>query len=147
MKRLLVFLLMLFSQSIVAESSKEYAIMAKSVWGAFECSIFAEQIKDTEEQQRLFKYGYDYGLKFIDAWLSNKIKREDLSSEVPMIMLMTLRGGGPTADFMLGRLFEIIADKTHGETSNTGDKYNPEFQQLNVAKDEFWKRNCKSIGR
>lgn len=129
----------------MAESSKEYAIMGKGTWSAFECSALAEKSKNPKEQERLFKYGYAQGLKFIEAIQQNKVKREDLSSESPLGMLLLLQG--PTPDFMLGRVFEGALDSALKDVYTTGEQFNTEEMQETIAENKFWKQNCQLIGK
>jgi hypothetical protein len=129
----------------MAESSKEYAVMGRETWSAFQCSALAEKSKDLKEQERLFRFGYDKGVKFISALKSEKIKREDLETEVPVGVLFLLQG--PSADFILGRVFENTLESALAPVYKTGDKYNSDEMQELIAKNEFEKRNCKLIGR
>ena len=119
--------------------------MAKSTWSAFECSALADQSQNKQEQERLFKYGYQQGLTFIDAIRENKINKEDLSTEVPLMMGLLLQG--PTPDFMLGRVFEGAVESALDNVFKTGDTFNSDEMQKNIAKNEFWKRNCQLIGK
>jgi hypothetical protein len=50
---------------------------------------------------------------------SSKISNQDLRSRVPMIVLMSL--GGPTDDFVLGRVFEHAAEDAVNKTFTSGD--------------------------
>ena len=52
---------------VMAETSKEYAIMSHAIWSAFECSVLAEKIKNEKEKERLFMFGYKKGVVFIEA--------------------------------------------------------------------------------
>ena len=133
------------NQSVMAETSKEYAVMAKSVWSAFECSVLAEKSKNVIEQERLFTYGYKQGLVFIEALKAQKIKQEDLSSESPLMMLLLLQG--PTPDFMLGRVFEGALESGLKNVYKTGEEFNSDEMQETIAKNEFWNRNCQLIGK
>jgi len=128
-----------------AESSSEYAATGKAAWSAFECSALAEKSKKPKEQERLFKYGYAQGLKFINAIQSEKVKREDLSKGVPMMMLLLLQG--PTPDFMLGRVFESAVDSALDDVFKTGEQFNSDEMQETIAKNKFWKQNCQLIGK
>lgn len=130
---------------VLAESSSEYAAMGKATWSAFECSALAEKSKNQKEQERLFKYGYAQGLKFISAIQSGKVKREDLSKGAPMMMLLLLQG--PTPDFMLGRVFESALDSALGDVFKTGEQFNSDEMQETIAKNKFWKQNCQLIGK
>jgi hypothetical protein len=138
-------LLVAFSKPTYATSSSEYAAMGKATWSGFECSVLAEKSKNPKEQERLFKYGYAQGLKFIEAIKQNKIKREDLSSEVPLMMLLLLQG--PTRDFMLGRVFEGVLDSALKDVYKTGEQFNSDEMQETIAKNKFWKQNCQLIGK
>lgn len=119
--------------------------MAKASWSAFECTSLASKIENTEEQERLFKFGYNQGHKFLAALKEGKIKQEDLSTQVPMIMLMLLQG--PTPDFMLGRVFEAAQDSALEDVFNTDGKYNSEQFQKDLAENKYWKQNCQLIGK
>ncbi|MBS4050768.1 MAG: hypothetical protein KGZ69_06155 [Methylomonas sp.] len=130
---------------VFAESSSEYAQMGMAAWSAFKCSALAEKSNNPQDQERLFKYGYAQGLKFIDAIRSEKVKREDLSTGVPMMMLLLLQG--PTPDFMLGRVFEGALDSATNDVFKTGDQFNSDEMQEIIAKNKFWKQNCQLIGQ
>ena len=132
-------------QVVFAESSKEYAVIGNSAYKAFECSALAEKLKYIKEQERLFLFGYNQGLKFIDALKEKKIKQDDLSSEVPFIMLLLLQG--PTPDFMLGRVFEGAIDSALRDILKTGDILNSDEVQESLAQNKFEKCNCKLIGK
>jgi len=142
----IVYMLMAaFSKPTYATSSSEYAAMGKATWSAFECSVLAEKSKNSKEQERLFKYGYSQGLKFIEAIQNNKVKREDLSSEAPLMMLLLLQG--PTPDFMLGRVFEGALDSALKDVYKTVEQFNSDEMQETIAKNKFWKQNCQLIGK
>jgi hypothetical protein len=145
-KQFLPIVVSLFTaSSALAESSKEYAIMGRSSWTAFECSVLAGKIENTKEQERLFLFGYEQGLKFIDALQSNKIKQSDLSSEIPLAMGWSLQG--PTPDFMLGRVFEVAMEYALKDVYKTGNTSNNEETQKIKAERKFTQCNCKLIGQ
>jgi len=140
-----ILLVLVTGKPIFAESSSEYAAMGKAAWSAFECSALAEKSKNTQEQERLFKYGYVVGLKFINAVQSEKVKREDLSNGVPIGMLLLLQG--PTPDFILGRVFEGALDSALNDVYKTGGSFNSDETQESIAKNKFWNQNCQLIGK
>ena len=61
------------------------------------------------------------------------------------MMLLLLQG--PTPDFMLGRVYEGAMDSALKNVYKTGETFNTEGIQESIAKNEFWKRNCKLIGK
>jgi hypothetical protein len=63
----LVLALLVLVGAVRAEDSREYAIMARAAWSAFECSSLASKSNDAKEQERLFLFGYDQGKQFIAA--------------------------------------------------------------------------------
>lgn len=136
---------LLFGNPSFAANSSEYAAMGKAVWSAFECSALADNSKNPKKQKRLFKYGYAQGLKFIEAIQTEKVKREDLSKGVPLMMLLLLQG--PTPDFMLGRVFEGALDSVLEDVYKTGEHFNSEETQESIAENKFWKQNCQLIGK
>lgn len=142
MHLLLVSLLVLvFTISSTAENSEDFAILANETWSAFECSVLAENSKNSEEQERLFLFGYKQGLRFIDALKSNKTN----GKEAPWGMLLRLQG--PTPDFMLGRVFEGASESAWELIKQDGLIQNAEELRELAAENEFRKRNCKLIGR
>ncbi len=136
---------LLFGKPSFAASSSEYAEMGKAAWSAFECSALASKSKNSKEQERLFKFGYAQGLKFISAIQTEKVKREDLSKGVPLILLLLLQG--PTPDFMLGRVYEGALDSALEDVFKTGEQFNSDETQESIAKNKFWKQNCQLIGK
>lgn len=133
------------TSSVLAETSKEYAIMGKSTWAAFGCSSLASTTGNIKEQQRLFLFGYEEGLKFINALQTNKISRSDLSSELPLAMAWELQG--PTPDFILGRVFEVAMEYALKNVYKTDNSAFDEDMQKLRAESEFSKRNCELIGK
>ena len=138
-------ILLMFSNIVAAQNSKESAAMAREAWSAFECSSLASKINDSKEQERLFLFGYEQGKKFIRALKANKIEKEDLSKEVPMIMLLLLEG--PSEDFILGRIYENAQEHALEKVFKTDGKFNSEQFQKDIAKSEFWNHNCQFIGK
>jgi hypothetical protein len=133
-----------FTQAAMAQSSKDYALMGRIAWSAFECSSLASKSKNPEEQERLFRHGYEQGLKFIAAVRSGKVDRRDISEEVPLAVVLRLQG--PTADFILGRVFEASQESALEKVYKTGEKFNSDELQETIARNELWKRNCQLIG-
>ena len=97
--------------SAAAQTSKEYAQMAKRAWSAFECAALAAQIDKKDAHERLFKIGYQLGKSFIEATLAGRVNRSDISSTVPVGFTMSMQG--PTPDFMLGVIWTGAYDSAH----------------------------------
>jgi hypothetical protein len=101
---LLIVATLILSQSAVAETSKEYALLGKKVVSAFMCSATARAVEKTESAERLFKLGHESAKVFLEAANSGKINSEDIRSTVPMIVTMRMRG--PSIDFIAGTFWE-----------------------------------------
>lgn len=130
---------------IFNKSSKEYAVMGRETLSSFDCSAWASTISDTKEAERLFLFGYAQGKKFISALRAEKIDKEDLNTEVPIIFLMLLQG--PSDDFILGRLLENSQKSALEEVFKTGNEYNSDEMKKNIAGNKFRDGNCQLIGR
>jgi len=128
----------------MAQTSKDYAKLGRSAWNAFECSALASKAKNPQEQERLFRYGYDQGLRFIDAVRSGDIERQDVSAAVPLAMALRLQG--PTADFALGRIFEAAQKSALDSIFKAGETVVSDELQLTLARNEFLNRNCTKLG-
>lgn len=118
------------------------------VWSAFECSQYAMMAgKPEQETERLFDLGYENGKRFVQAVNNKKVSEDELRSSVPTGVLFVMYG--PTADFMLGRIFEYATR----EASNLvvkGDKFglapvdkwrDAELQKIHAG-NEYSTRNC-----
>lgn len=118
-----------------AQSSMEFARMGHATWSAFRCSTLAALTSNQNEQERLFKIGYDNGKRFFAALESKKIQPADIDSEVPLAIVTLM--GGPTTDFVLGRIFEAAMD------SAAKDVLNPDRSlQKTSAQSKFASQNC-----
>jgi hypothetical protein len=141
--RLTLAALGLVASPVIAKDSTIYAQMAKATWSAFECSSLASKLKKPAEQERLFSFGYKQGKEFIAALQARKIKREDLSSNVPVGVLFLLEG--PTSDFMLGRIYESAQDHALKDVYQVGDHFNNDEEQEFAASSKFASSNCQLI--
>jgi len=100
---------------------------------------------DQLEQERLFSFGYTQGRKFLDALRENKISQADRSSIVPSGFLMVAEG--PTADFILGRVFEAAQENALKNVFVTDGKLNSNELRESIAKNRHQTQNCALIGR
>lgn len=131
--------------SSFTQSSKEYAVMGREVWSAFECSAWASKVDDLKEAERLFMFGYEQGQKFLGALKAEKIKQEDISQEVPIGVTLLLQG--PSEEFILGRIYETAQTEALDEVFKTGNEYNSEELQKSIAGNKFRDGNCQLIGK
>jgi len=145
MKSLIVTLLLTCSAlNLGAETSKEYALRGQRAWSAFECSSLASVAGKKELQAKLFTYGFEEGKAFLDALKKDKIKKEDLDSGVPMIMLLLLQG--PSDDFILGRVFENAQEHALKEVYKTEPgRIQSDEERTLLARNELDRRNCALI--
>ena len=144
LSRMLLVIGILASRMADAQSSSQYADMGLAVWSAFECSALAGKSNNSREQERLFKYGYARGVDFIDALQAGKVERADLSATLPIGLVLRLQG--PTADFMLGRIFEGAVESGLEGVFGNGEQFNSEETQIALAQSKFREQNCKLIG-
>lgn len=126
-------------------SSKEYATMGRQVFSAFQCSSWASINDDQGEAERLFKFGYEQGQKFLGALSAQKIKQEDISSQVPIGVTMLLQG--PSEEFILGRIHSAAEEDALDEVFKTGDDFNDDEIQKIIASNKYIKGNCELIGK
>jgi hypothetical protein len=73
---------------------------AFKMYAAFTCATYAEMAGQKEEHQRLFQLGYASGKEFLAAQRSDDPPGRN---DMPVIVLLLL--GGPSDDFVLGRIF------------------------------------------
>lgn len=77
--------------------------LGRVTWSAFTCATYAEMSGNKTEHGRLFKLGYEAAKKFIEGLREKTIPDEE-ARLAPMSLMMLL--GGPSTDFMVGRIFE-----------------------------------------
>ncbi len=128
----------------MAQTSKDYAKLGRTAWNAFECSALASKSKNPQDQERLFHFGYEQGLRFIDAVRAGDVERQDISAAVPLAMALRLQG--PTADFILGRVFEAAQKSALDSIYKAGETVVSDELQLTLARNEFLNRNCRALG-
>jgi hypothetical protein len=87
-----------------ADDEKERARLGRVMWSAFRCATFAEMSGNEQEHERLFAIGVKAGRQFLEAIQNGQISPDAVKSEVPIGVTMLL--GGPSVDFIVGRVFE-----------------------------------------
>lgn len=122
------------------KTSKQYAIMAREAWSAFQCSIWASQKDDHKETERLFYFGYEKGKEFIGALEAKKINEEDAKREVPIGFSMSL--SGPTPDFALGTIYSAATDDAYKATEADISDPNWEAIKKTNAMHKYQDSNC-----
>jgi hypothetical protein len=127
-----------------AQSSSDYALMAKQAWAAFECSSLASVSDDTKEQERLFAYGFAQGKRFLAALRDKKIQQSDLSNIAPMGFLMAAQG--PSPDFIMGRVFENAQENALKNVFAEDGKLHSKQQQKVIAEGRYNRANCRLLG-
>lgn len=136
--------ILLIAGEAIAEDSKDYARMARSVWSAFECAALASDLGKSKEQERLFQFGYRQGKTFIGAVRSGKVKQKDLQAISPIGVLWRLQG--PNADFMLGRIYAAAADNALKDLYGTGGHLSSYETRELLLNNRFSDKNCQLIG-
>ena len=126
-----------FPTILLGQTSEEYAAMGQKLWAAFECGALAEYADKPEESGRLYSLGYDQGKTLLDAFRAGKVDQH-ARSKLPMPVLLML-DGGPTVDFILGRIFESAMQDTSRQLFEASN--NKETRKI-IAGQNFAKRNC-----
>jgi hypothetical protein len=126
-----------------AGASEDFAKMGRAAWAAFECSSLASVLERPKDQERLFRFGYEQGKEFLNALQAGRITAQDLKSIAPSGLLMVAQG--PTADFMLGRVFESAQENALKDVITTESVLHKDLQQ-SIASHKFTSGNCEVIG-
>lgn len=121
---------------------------------AFECATWADMSGYDKEAERLFNYGVEVGRQFLQDAQDNKFTAKDYSSVVPMVWGMNR--GGPTIDFVLGKIYTRMADEAYDKVVKVGANGLTSFNPNDWVKDEMLRKqlainkynssNCKLIG-
>jgi hypothetical protein len=133
-----------------ARADVEDAKAARVMWSAFQCSIYAELARDPEEQQRLFNVGYEAGKRFMAAVQAGTITEEEAQTNVPLAVGFLI--GGPTADFIIGRVFEsaagdayddVVKEEASGLPLKMEDWVNDNELKKSIAANRYLRANCE----
>jgi hypothetical protein len=125
--------------------------LGRVMWSAFPCATYAEMSEDLAEQERLFEVGYEAGRAFLTSVEEGTISDEELQRS-PTVVLLLL--GGPTIDFILGRIFQSAADNAYdnvvkrdlagGLITNPSEWAEDELA-VERAKTKFHQSNCAVV--
>jgi hypothetical protein len=121
----------------LGQTSEDYAAMGQKLWASFECGALAEYAGKIEESRTLYKMGYDQGTTLLDAFRAGKID-DQTRRKLPLPVLFML-DGGPTIDFILGRIFESAMQDTSHQLFEASS--NKETRKI-IAGQNFVKQNC-----
>ena len=125
------------------------ALLARNMWAAFECSALAKAKDEPEEVQRLFEFGVDTGRGFVQAARDGEMSQEDFQQSVPLGVSMRL--GGPSGDFMIGRIYESAENAAIDGLYYDNKTYtplNPRPKELRTleAENQYLDSNCELLG-
>jgi hypothetical protein len=120
---------------LFGQTSEQYALMGQKLWAGFECGALAEHAGKAEESGRLYRLGYDQGKTLLDAFRAGKVD-EQVKGKLPIAVLFLL-DGGPTVDFILGRIFESAMQHT---TQQLFEATNNKETQKIIARQNFASR-------
>lgn len=135
-----------FEKQSNTKSSKEYAVAGKTAWNSFECSVWADELGNIAEKNRLVSAGYDLGREYLRAFKANKIAQEDINHEIPSVMNLLL--DGPNEDFILGRIYSKAEELLGPELNlKISGGYNTPEMKKNIALNNYEQNNCQQIGK
>jgi len=94
-----------------SQASKDDVQLGRMTYSAFECFMFAEMAGNKEEAERLFNVAIRAGRQFLEALTKGRLSEDEVRTQVPIGV--TLKLGGPSIDFMLGRIYEGATDQAY----------------------------------
>ena len=128
------------------------------MWSAFVCAAYAEMSGNKREQERLFNVGYKAGTEFIEGIKRKEaadpnVRIEDTEArDAPVAVLM--RMGGPTTDFVIGRIFEaatgdaydkVVKEDSSGALIRDPSKWASKEVRTITAGTKYESSNCSLI--
>lgn len=119
---------------VVEAGAADKANDARIMWSAFSCAVYAEISGNNKEHERLFEVGYKAGKAFVDG-VRNKTIAEAEVKEAPVGVLWHM--GGPTTDFVVGRVFEAASEDAYDEVVKEDSSGAPILDPLKWADDEL----------
>lgn len=149
----------LYAISAVAKASETKSPrLGFLIWSAFECATYAEMAGNKElphnkdEQGRLFRIGYDVGVKFLADIKTQAIAKKSAMDQMPWQVAMLL--GGPTNEFIIGRIYQSASNDAFDAVSEHDDAGVPlapskyvvdPSAQASIAWRKYAQSNCQLI--
>lgn len=93
-----------------ASSSSEYAKLSLEFQNIVQCVVYADTPRNKNKLRNLSPKAITVGREFVSAAIDQKIENSDWSNYVPMEYRLRIQG--PTADFVVGRLWESTKSQT-----------------------------------
>jgi len=133
-------------------SAENDAKAARIMASAWMCSSYAEMKGDAEEHRRLFELGYAKGKQYIDATVAGTITDDERSDYVPRFL--NLLSSGPTQEFVLGRIFgvlairakeNVVAKDESGIPLPIEDRITDEGIKAAIARHKYAQANCEVL--
>jgi len=121
-------------------------------WSAFQCATYAEISGDTKEQARLFQLGYETGQMLVNDLQDGTIDEAE-TRKIPIGIRFVL--GGPSIDFVVGRIFAAAVDDAYDSIVKTDSsgliqpdpaKWADDELKKIRAMSEFQNSNCALLG-
>lgn len=143
-----VIILLVSFSSALAMDKQDMVNSGESAWASYVCSSLAVIGTNDAEAVRLGKYAYEQGKIFYESLNEGKIGKDDTEKGVPIGVLFA--AGGPSIDFMLGRLSESVMNKTFKDIE---DEYMSKYGKHDLryyyilADKKFSEKNCDLIGK
>lgn len=142
------------SEQSSKQTPEQIAQLGSRSWAAFECAALAGYVGNGAESERLFNVGHTAGLAFIKAaQAADQAHQERIMRKVPMIVSWHL--GGPSPDFMLGRVWEAalqfaddeINERSTWDHQTENAKAEPVDKEVRKmrAENKFREGNCALI--
>ena len=134
-----------------AQQASAQASDARVMWAAFTCyqlAVMAGQ-EEAEAAERHFNSGYEAGKRFLIAVQEGVISDEEFRKEVPIGVSLLL--SGPTADFVIGRVFEASTNDAHDSVTKRDsiglplpieEWVNDAELQSTIARGKYQRENC-----
>ena len=147
MHKFIIFSVLVFiSNAANALTTKDYLQKAIRAYAAFECSVFARNIKNKNESNRLFNVGYKNALSFVKAYKSKIVSNENILLYAPINSVDDLdRAYTNTPEFTIGRMFTTSIYNARGRM-NTNKDINKNFaERENRANNLYNTSNCSLI--
>lgn len=132
--------------------SRSLARLSLVMVANWNCSTWASMSNDTQAQSDHWQRGLEAGIGFVDGARAGRISGDDADRIVPVYVGLTLQG--PSTEFVLGRLHQMITTEAHEKVSARDEHGNrlppgafplaPEFWDMKAAR--FYRQgNCEAL--
>lgn len=121
-------------------------------WAQFECALYSSMGSDNKAAEKQhFDSGYESLKVLLEKLEQGEINDEQIQKEIPIGIILLIAEGGPSADFIIGRVYNTVYQDAYDEvvkedrngTLLPPEKWRRDEELIQIMADNLYnKSNC-----